>query len=224
MAESQSVTGSEQKLEPLSGITVLDMTTALQGPAAGVFLRDMGAEVIKIEPPIGDSARAHRGVNNTTPDTALSPLYIAANRGKKSISIDVHSDMGKEVMARLLKTADVFLSNYRQSFLAKIGLDYETLADTHPQLVYAHVNGFGALGPDNDKPMLDGTAQARGGLTSVSGVAGETPTPAGAAIADTSGGMHLALGVMTGLFARAQHGRGQKVATSALGTQLWLQS
>jgi CoA:oxalate CoA-transferase len=219
MSDNESTTS----LEPLTGITVLEMSVALQGPAAGLYLRDMGADVIKIEPPEGDAGRYHRGVNNTTPADALGPGFIAANRGKKSVSLDIHSAEGRAVVERLLAKADVFLSNYRESFLEKLGLDYETLAPKYPQLVYAHVNGFGPQGPDKDKAMLDGVAQARGGLISLTGVPGETPLLLGAAVADLGGAMHLALGVMTGLFARAQHGKGQKVTTSALGTMLWLQ-
>ncbi len=209
--------------EPLTGITVLELTIALQGPAAGVYLRDQGAEVIKVEPPIGDAQRFHRGANNATPADALAPGFIAANRGKKSVCLDIHSDAGREVVARLLDKADVLLTNYREPFLRRMGLDYETVAKTHPQLIWARVNGFGPKGPDADKPMLDGAAQARGGLLHMSGEAGETPQGPGAAIADLGGAMQFALGVMTALFARAQHGVGQKVETSSLGAQLWLQ-
>lgn len=209
--------------EPLTGITVVELTVALQGPAAGLYLRDMGANVIKVEPPEGDSARYIRCANNDTPAEALSPTFISVNRGKKSVCLDLRSEYGRDVMTRLLEGADVFLSNYRQPFLKSIGLDYESLAESHPQLVYAHVSGFGPEGPDRDKAMLDGVAQARGGLVGVSGMPGQTPMVSGAAIIDLSGAMQLALGVMTGLFARAQHGRGQKVATSGLGVTLWLQ-
>mgnify|MGYP001815167800 CR=1 FL=1 len=209
--------------EPLSGITVLELTVALQGPSAGLYLRDQGAEVIKIEPPMGDAQRHHRGINNASPPDALAPGFIAVNRGKKSVCIDLHQPTGREVVTRLLDKTDVLLTNYREPFLRAIGLDYDSLAQSHPQLVWARVNGFGPRGPDANKPMLDGAAQARGGLLSVSGYPGQTPTGPGAAIADLSGGLQLALGVMTALFARAQHGRGQKVETSSLGSQLWLQ-
>ncbi|HIG44207.1 MAG TPA: CoA transferase [Gammaproteobacteria bacterium] len=201
----------------------MEMTIALQGPAAGLYLRDMGAEVIKVEPPIGDSARHHRGANNSTPPEALTPAFIAANRGKKSVCVDVHTPTGREVVKRLLDRADVFLTNYREEFLKSMGLDYDTLHSQYPQLVYAQVNGFGPEGKDRDKPMLDGAAQARGGIMSLSGPPGQPPSPPGAAIADLGGAMQLALGVMTGLFARSQHGVGQKVSTSSLGAQLWLQ-
>ncbi|MBV1904998.1 MAG: CoA transferase, partial [Pseudomonadales bacterium] len=121
--------------EPLDGITVLEMTTALQGPGAGLYLSDMGAEVIKVEPPLGDSARYHRGINNTTPPEAIAPGFIAVNRGKKSLCIDVHSTAGREVLTRLLKKSDVFLSNYREPFLADIQLDYASISATHPHIV-----------------------------------------------------------------------------------------
>ncbi|MBV1879751.1 MAG: CoA transferase [Pseudomonadales bacterium] len=213
----------KQSAEPLSGFTVLEMTTALQGLGAGLYLRDMGADVIKVEPPLGDSARYHRGINNGTPPESQVPGFVAVNRGKKSICIDIHSPAGREVISRLLEKSDVFLSNYRSRFLASMQLDYPSIAAQYPHIVYAQVNGFGHKGPDKDKAMLDGVAQARGGLASVSGVAGQTPMPPGAAIADMAGAMQLALGTMTGLLARERHGIGQKVETSSLGAQLWLQ-
>ncbi|MDE0349081.1 MAG: CoA transferase [Gammaproteobacteria bacterium] len=209
--------------EPLSGITVVEMAVALQGPSAALYLRDQGAEVIKIEPPWGDAQRFHRGAHNDSPRNAPQPGFVAVSRGKKSVCLDLHQPTGREVVTRLLNSADVFLTNYREPFLRGMGLDYETLAAAHPQLVWARVSGFGPEGPDANKPMLDGAAQARGGLLSLSGYQGQTPTGPGAAIADLGGGMQLALGVVTALFARAQHGRGQKVETSSLGTQLWLQ-
>ena len=209
--------------EPLSGITVLELTVALQGPSAGLYLRDQGAEVIKVEPPWGDAQRFHRGAHNDSARHAPQPGFIAVSRGKKSVCLDLHQPTGREVVTRLLAKADVFLTNYRERFLRGMGLDYETLAPTHPQLVWARVSGFGPHGPDANKPMLDGAAQARGGLLSLSGYQGQTPTGPGAAIADLGGGMQLALGVVTALFARAQHGQGQRVETSSLGTQLWLQ-
>ena len=209
--------------EPLSGITVVEMTVALQGPSAGLYLRDQGAEVIKVEPPIGDAQRFHRGINNTSPPEAPAPGFIAVSRGKKSVCLDLHQPTGREVVSRLLARSDVFLTNYREPFLRDMGLDYESLATEHPQLVWARVNGFGAKGPDANKPMLDGAAQARGGLLSLSGYDGQTPAGPGAAIADLGGGMQLALGVATALLARARHGRGQRVETSSLGAQLWLQ-
>ncbi|MFT4727678.1 MAG: crotonobetainyl-CoA:carnitine CoA-transferase CaiB-like acyl-CoA transferase [Granulosicoccus sp.] len=139
--------------QPLSGYTVIEMGTAIQGPAAGVYLSDMGAEVVKIEPPTGDASRFHRGINNNPMETPGS-MFIAGNRGKRSVCIDVNTETGIEIVRRLIKDADVFMSNYRASFLNRLGLDYETLAETNPSLIYAAVNGFGSFGPDADRPMV----------------------------------------------------------------------
>ncbi len=209
--------------EPLEEITVVEMTIAVQGPAAGLYLRDMGADVIKIEPPMGDASRYARGRFNETPDGTMGPQYVAVNRGKRSVCLDVATDLGRQAVDRLLATADVFLTNYREPALQKMGLDYETLHERHPKLVYASVNGFGPKGEDADKAMLDGAAASRGGLVHHTGYADREPALPGAILIDTAGAMQLALGVMTALFARERHGKGQRVQTSALGTALWLQ-
>jgi crotonobetainyl-CoA:carnitine CoA-transferase CaiB-like acyl-CoA transferase len=145
------------------------------------------------------------------------------NRGKRSVCLDVHTPLGKDVVFRLIDDADILLTNYRQSALERMGLGYEAVHARNPRLIYAAVNGFGPVGPDSDKAMLDGAAQARGGLASMSGPEDGPPMPAGATIADTAGAMQLALGIMTALVARERSGVGQRVETSALGAQLWLQ-
>ena len=208
---------------PLSHLKVIEMTIAIQGPAAGLFLGDMGADVIKVEPPEGDLSRYHRGVNNTLPPEALGAQFVCANRGKRSLSVDVHTELGRAAVHRLIEDADVFLSNYRTPALQRMGLDYGTLRKLNPKLVYAHVNGFGPNGPDADKSMLDGAAIARGGLASMTGTRDSGPIAPGATVADTSGAMMFALGIVTAIAARAETGKGQMVETSALGAQLWLQ-
>lgn len=209
--------------EPLSGIRVVDMTLAVQGPAAGLYLRDMGAEVIKVEPPIGDPSRYGRGHANDTPQGTLGPQFVAVNRGKRSICVDLSTALGRKAMLKLLATADVFLTNYREPALVKMGLGYEDLKARFPRLVYASVNGFGPKGVDADKAMLDGAAVARGGLSHMTGYADGPPLVLGGVVGDTSGAMHLALATMTALFVRERTGIAQRVQTSALGTQLWLQ-
>lgn len=209
--------------EPLDGITVIEMTLAVQGPAAGLYLRDMGAQVIKVEPPMGDPSRYSRGRQNETPDETIAPQYVAVNRGKRSICIDLKTDAGANAMQSLLATADVFLTNYREAALQKMNLGYEQLHQQFPNLVYASVNGFGPEGQDADKAMLDGVAAARGGLVHHTGYPDREPSVAGAIIMDTSGAMQLALGVMTALLSRERYGIGQRVQTSALGAALWLQ-
>ena len=195
----------------------------MQGPAAGLYLRDMGAEVIKVEPPIGDASRYTRGRDNELPDGTLSAQYAAVNRGKRSVCLDISTPEGKAAIMALLQQADVFLTNYREPALQKMGLDYDTLHEQLPQLVYASVNGFGPAGDDRDKAMLDGVAATRGGLVHHTGYPDRPPSVAGAIVIDTAGAMQLALGIMTALLARERYQRGQRVQTSALGTSLWLQ-
>ena len=209
--------------EPLEGMIVIEMTIAVQGPAAGLYLRDMGAEVIKVEPPMGDASRYTRGRQNDTPAGTMAPQYVAVNRGKRSICVDQKTDAGAKVIQSLLATADVFLTNYRESALQKMGLGFDDLHVQYPNLVYASVNGFGPQGPDANKAMLDGVAAARGGLVHNTGYPDREPSLAGAIVIDTAGAMQLALGIMTALLARERHGIGQRVQTSALGTALWLQ-
>ena len=210
--------------EPLDGITVVEMTIAVQGPAAGLYFRDMGAEVIKVEPPLGDPSRYGRGRDNDTPEGTVGPQFVAVNRGKRSVCIDLTTPLGMQALHGLLGEADVFLTNYREAALQKMGLGYDELHGLYPGLIYASVNGFGPRGADAGKAMLDGAAVARGGLVNMTGSPESPPAVPGAIVADTAGAMQLALATMTALFARErQASGGQRVQTSALGTQLWLQ-
>eukprot|EP00752_Nemacystus_decipiens_P017339 g15535.t1 len=209
--------------QPLSGMTVVEMTLAVQGPAVGVYLRDMGAEVIKVEPPLGDPSRYGRNRDNSLPEGTPGPQFVAVNRGKRSVCMDVGTELGARALRTLLEQADVFFSNYRTAALEELGLGFAAVHELNPTLIYAHVNGFGPQGPDADKAMLDGAAVARGGLLHHTGSADETPSLPGAIIGDTSGAMHLALGIVTALLARERGHGGQRVQTSALGTQMWLQ-
>ena len=206
-------------VRPLAGIRVLEFATAIQGPAAGQWLADLGAEVIKVEPPMGDSSRYIGQFDPGDPGSQ----FIAVNRGKRSICLDAHSAMGQALLARLVETCDVFLSNFRESALQRMSLDCDSLKNHNPTLIYAVASGFGALGPDAGKAMVDGAAQARGGLAGVTGQPDQAPTPPGATIADTAGAMTLALGIITALYDRAANGVNRRVDTSALGAQLWLQ-
>lgn len=209
--------------QPLEGMIVVEMTIAVQGPAAGLYLRDMGAEVIKVEPPLGDASRYSRARQNETPEGTAGPQFVATNRGKRSVCLDMKTELGARAVLELLGTADVFLTNYREPALEKMGLSYERLHGLFPRLVYASVNGFGPEGPDKDKAMLDGVASSRGGLVMHTGPGDRPPSLPGAIVIDTAGAMQLALGVMTALVSRERHGVGQRVQTSALGATLWLQ-
>jgi crotonobetainyl-CoA:carnitine CoA-transferase CaiB-like acyl-CoA transferase len=209
---------------PLTGITVVDMTVAIQGPHAGAYLADMGADVIKVERPSGELSRYVRGPGFTSAPDVMSPQYVAMNRNKRSLALDAHSELGREVMRRLIARADVFVTNYRHEALERMGLGYEQVGAGNPRLVYARVSGFGPHGPDAHKAMLDGAAQARSGIAAISGPSDGPPMPPGAAIADHTGAMQLALGIMTALYARERTGRGQQVDTSSLGAMMWIQS
>ena len=112
-------------VEPLTGFRVVELAGALQGPAAGGFLQDMGAEVIKVEPPEGDASRYHRGVDNYTPEGTFGAQFIHANRGKRSVSIDANSEDGRDVIYKLVEGADAFITNYRESALERMGFGYE---------------------------------------------------------------------------------------------------
>ena len=200
------------------------MTVAIQGPHAAAYLADMGADVIKVERPGGELNRYVRGPGFVAAPETMGTQFVAMNRGKRGIVVDAHSELGREVLRRLVDQADVFVTNYRREALERMGLAYETVAAANPRLVYARVSGFGTHGPDADKAMLDGAAQARGGLAAISGPTDGPPMPPGAAIADHTGATQLALGVMTALYARERTGRGQEVTTSALGALMWIQA
>ena len=209
---------------PLTGLTVVDLTVAIQGPHAAAYLADMGAEVVKVERPGGELSRHVHGPGYAPALGVMGTQYVAMNRNKRGIVVNAHSDVGRDVLHRLLATADVFVTNYRREALERMHLGYDELAALNPRLVYARVSGFGSAGPHAGKAMLDGAAQARGGLAAMSGPADGPPMPPGAAVADHSGSMQLALGIMTALFAREHTGRGQEVSTSALGAMMWMQA
>lgn len=209
---------------PLEGIKVLEVTTALIGPMAGVYLADMGADVVRLEPPEGDLTRMYRGAGNGLPPEVPSPMFLVAGRGKKSAVLDLSSDAGREACLRLAAAADVFLTNFRGDALAEWGLGYQQLRSGNPRLVYASASGFGSRGPDAGKGMVDGAGQARGGICNVTGYPEGPGLLVGAMVADAAGAMQLCLAVMTALVACERHGVGQHVEVSALGAQLWLQT
>jgi crotonobetainyl-CoA:carnitine CoA-transferase CaiB-like acyl-CoA transferase len=218
------VTAADLSHGPLTGLTVVDVTVAIQGPHASAYLVDMGADVIKVERPGGELNRYVRGPGLDLPPEAMGPQYVAMNRGKRGIVVDAHQELGREVLHRLVDGADVFVTNYRREALERMGLAWEELSARNPRLVYARVSGFGAIGPDADKAMLDGASQARSGLAAMSGPTDGPPMPPGAAVADHTGAMQLTLGIMTALFARERTGRGQLVDTSSLGAMMWIQA
>ncbi len=199
---------------------MLDFTIAQQGPYATLLMADMGAEVIKVEQPgrgeIGRLLAMDR-------KRAVSAYFLAINRGKRSLTLDLKSEKGREVALRLARDCDVVASNFRPGVMEKLGLGYEAFQQVNPRIIYAAASAFGSKGRLGRKPGNDILAQAMSGLMSTSGE-DDTPLPTGVAIADHVGAVTLALGILAALFARERTGAGQKVEASLLGSMLAAQS
>jgi len=186
----------------LSGIRVVDFTIARAGPTCVRQLADMGAEIIRVGGPLRHDLGGSDSHN--------------LNRNKRSILIDLKHDEGRAVFRRLVESADVLVENFRADVKQRLGIDYETVAQTNPRIVYASISGFGQEGPYATRPGLDQIAQGMGGLMSVTGPAGSGPWRAGIAVSDTASGTFLTQGVLAALYARERTGRGQWVHTSLL--------
>ncbi len=204
--------------KPLEGIRVLDWTAWQQGPVATALLADMGAEVIKIEPPEGEPGRGMLKMYGA--ELPLNFYYQNQNRGKKGIVLDLSKDKAREVLYRLVEKSDVFVTNYRESAAKRLKLDYDTLKKHNSKLIYALSSSFGPKGPDSDKMSADFAGQARGGIWSITQSEDLVPTPIGAGFADEVGGVMTAYGVLLALIARERLGIGQRVDASLLGGQI----
>src|SRR5262249_40047481 len=165
-------------LQALAGRRVLDATQVMAGPFASMLLADLGADVIKVEPPAGDSTRQMPGASGT--DT---PAFNAVNRGKRSIVVDLKSPNGRAVFVRLARATDILIENYRPGVMAALGLGYDALSAMNPRLVYASVSGYGQTGPSHGKGGFDLIAQGVAGIMSVTGEAGGAPPEARVALA-----------------------------------------
>src|SRR3990170_1157338 len=206
---------------PLAGVRVLDFTIFQQGPQASLVFADMGADVIKVEPPkFGDLGR----VMGMTGEDRFSPYFLAHNRGKRSISLDLKKEEAKHICLQLAERCDAVIHNFRPGVMERLGLGYDDLRRVNPRVIYGHASGWGAKGPRAGHPAFDLAAQAQGGLISVTGEPEGYPLPAGAAVADYVGAANLALGVISALFARERTGTGQKIDTSLLGGQVAMQA
>jgi crotonobetainyl-CoA:carnitine CoA-transferase CaiB-like acyl-CoA transferase len=205
----------------LDGIRVLDAGLLVQGPQAAALMADMGAEVIKVElPGFGDQSR-WIPVNESD---RRAPYYVALNRGKRSVSVDLRKPDGREIFLRLVETADVVISNFKGGTLDAWGLSYEDVSARNPRIVYATGTVFGPIGPDAAREGADLAGQAAGGLISTTGVNGGEPTPVGVTIADFIASQSMANGILAALFARDRTGRGQRVDVSLVGSQIWAQA
>ena len=213
---------------PLSQIRVLDLTRVLAGPWAGQNLADLGAEVIKIERPgKGDDSRAFGPPwlkDASGRETGESAYFACANRGKKSVTVDLAKPEGQRIVRELAAKCDVLLENYKFGDLARYGLGYEQLAERNPGLVYCSVTGFGHSGPYRDRPGYDFMVQGMGGMMSITGerddLPGGGPQKAGMPIADIMTGMYATVAVCAALVHRAQGGKGQHLDLALFDTQV----
>ncbi len=200
---------------PLTGVRVIDFTIFQQGPQATLVMADMGADVIKVEPPgFGDLGR----VLQMHGEHRVSAYHLAHNRGKRSLTINLKTEGGREAVRRLLPSMDVLVHNFRPGGMERLGFGYEDARALARGIIYAHASGWGGQGPKTTHPAFDIAAQARSGLMSMTGETEGGPLPAGVAIADYIGAMNLAMAVIAALYSREKTGVGQKIETSLFGS------
>jgi CoA:oxalate CoA-transferase len=200
---------------PLSGLTILDLTRVLAGPYCTMLLSDLGARIVKVEPPEGDDSRRYGPFIN-----GVSGYFTAFNRGKESIVLDLKNDLDRTVFERLLPQSDVIVENYRPGTMEKLGYGWESLHARFPRLIYAAASGFGHSGPYASRPAYDMVVQAMGGIMSITGHPGGPPTRVGSSIGDISAGLFTAIGIISALYDRARTDRGMKVDVAMLDCQV----
>ncbi|KPD32824.1 CoA-transferase [Thermus scotoductus] len=204
-------------MQPLSGIQVLDLSRVLAGPLCTMILADLGAEVIKVEPPWGDETRGW-GPPFVKGESAY---FLSVNRGKKSLALDLKTLEGQEVVRRLAQRADVLVENFKTGDLRRYGLDYESLRELNPRLVYLSITGFGHTGPRAQEPGYDAALQGYTGIMSVTGEPEGPPMKVGVAWIDVMTGMMGAVAVLSALYEREKSGLGQHIDLSLFDVGLF---
>jgi crotonobetainyl-CoA:carnitine CoA-transferase CaiB-like acyl-CoA transferase len=203
---------AEKPALPLAGVKVVEFTHMVMGPAAGLMLADMGADIVRIEPAKGDSTRLLPGSG-----AGYFPMY---NRNKRSLCVDLKSEAGKELVLKLCDGADIVIENFRPGTMDRLGFGYETLKARNAGLIYCSEKGF-LSGPYENRTALDEVAQMMGGLAYMTGPPGQ-PLRAGTSVIDVQGGMFGALGILAALFQRKETGEGQKVVASLYESTVFL--
>ncbi len=214
-ADSAAVRG------PLDGIRVVDCSTVLAGPYCTMLLADLGADVVKVEPPEGDATRGWGPpwVGDEAAGTRTAAYFLSVNRNKRSLRLNLRTEGGREVLGRLLAQGDVLVENFRAGAFERRGFSDSVLAALNPDLVHLAIGGYGIGGPDASKPGYDFVIQATGGLMSITGAPDGPPTKVGVAISDVVSGLFGAVSVLAGLLAKPRAG-GQRVDVSLLGSTL----
>jgi succinate--hydroxymethylglutarate CoA-transferase len=204
-------------LGPLHGIRILDLTRVLAGPFATQILGDMGADIVKIEAPHGGDETRQWGPPFCGGESAY---FLGLNRNKRSVAVNLKSPAGAELVRAMALKADVMIENFVPGKAAELGIGYEALAAANPRLVYCSLSGYGASGPDADRMGYDVIVSAEGGLMGITGERGGNPVKCGVALTDVSTGLFLHGAILAALFARTNTGRGQRIETSLLETQV----
>ena len=217
MSDQAHGANSRLRAGPMGGAVILDLSRILAGPYCTLLLHELGARVIKVEPPGGDDSRAYG------PFQDGESLYFAAiNRGKESIVLDLKQDGDRAILDRLLHIADVVVENFRPGTMEKLDLGWDVLHARFPRLIYAAASGFGHTGPDSKKPAYDMIVQGLGGIMSVTGHPGQKPARIGVSVGDLGAGIYTALGIASALYHRERTGEALKVDVSMLDCQLSL--
>ena len=209
---------------PLEGVRVADLSQVMAGPFCTMLLADLGADVIKVEPPAGDLSRSMGGRRLQMKGKDQAPFF-ALNRNKRSVVLDLKQPGDLGMLLALLTTADVLVESYRPGVADRLGLGYDRVRQDNERLVYASISGFGQAGPWADRPGFDLIAQGMSGVMSVTGNVDDAPVKSGVPVSDLAAGLFAANGIQAALLARQKTGRGQRVETSlfeaALGFSVW---
>ena len=199
---------------PLAGVRVVDLTAMVFGPYCTQIMADLGADVIKVEPPAGDNTR----FVSPGPAPGMSGVFVNINRGKRSVVLDLRSEPGRDALRRLVRGADVFIHSMRARAIAKLGFDYEAVAALQPDIVYTNCTGFSRRGPDGDRPAYDDTIQAECGLPAVQALLTGQASYVGSILADKVAGLTALYATMAALFHRERSGEGQEVEVGMFET------
>ena len=203
---------------PLKGLRVADFSQLVQGPSATQLLGDMGADIVKIEPRAGEWSRGWSIGDTFINGESLS--YLAFNRAKRSITLDLKAEEGKEIARRIIKSSDVLIENFRPGVMDRLGLGYESLSAKQPELIYCASSGWGQDGPYEARPGQDLLAQSIAGVLMLNGTADDPPVPVGIGLADLTAGLHIVIAVLMALYERSRSGKGQRLDVNLLNSML----
>jgi crotonobetainyl-CoA:carnitine CoA-transferase CaiB-like acyl-CoA transferase len=203
---------------PLKGLRVADFSQLVQGPSATQLLGDMGADIVKIEPRAGEWSRGWSIGDTFINGESLS--YLAFNRAKRSITLDLKAEEGKEIARRIIKSSDVLIENFRPGVMDRLGLGYEALSAKQPELIYCASSGWGQDGPYEARPGQDLLAQSIAGVLMLNGTADDPPVPVGIGLADLTAGLHIVIAVLMALYERSRSGKGQRLDVNLLNSML----